>query len=170
MEYSFGNEINLLSLALLFQSKMNVMTLKNESHVIDEDGKVHVTTKTFRTKIKAENFFATYLKHVQVLYSLNNTEKNIMIYLCEKARHDTGEVDITPRDRERMMMFFDVKTSAISNNIKSLKSKGILIGDKGSYVINPELFWKGTMDKRQELLSNHTFEITLSILGEDDGK
>ena len=165
--YSSQNELISLSLGLLFHSKMNTMRLKNESHVTDEDGKVHVTTKTYSTKIKSEAFFATYLKHVQVLYSLNNTEKNIMIYLCEKARHDTGEVDITARDRERMMMFFDVKTSAISNNIKSLKTKGILIGAKGSFIINPEVFWRGTFDKRQELLSTHSFEITLSIVGED---
>lgn len=166
-KYSSQNEIISLSLGLLLHSKMNTMRLKNESHVVDEDGKVHITSKTYSTKIKPEAFFSTYLKHVQVLYALNNTEKNIMIYLCEKARHDTGEVDITARDRERMMMFFDVKTSAISNNIKSLRAKNILIGSKGSYLINPEVFWRGTFDKRQELLANHSFEITLSIVGED---
>ena len=84
--YSSQNELISLSLGLLFHSKMNIMRLKNESHVTDEDGKVHVTTKTYSTRIKSEAFFATYLKHVQVLYSLNNTEKNIMMMTMKNRR------------------------------------------------------------------------------------
>ncbi len=140
------------------------MILKNETVFTDEDGIVHHRSKTFRTKVKTEAFYATYLKQVGVLYEMTATELKMMIYLCQKARHDTGEVDITPADRAKMMAFFGVKTSAITNNLKNLVKKEILIGAKGSYVINPLLFWKGSFDSRERLLQTSSFEIKLSIV------
>lgn len=145
---------------------------KNTTHITEPDGEVRVFTKTYSTKVKTEEFYATYLNHVQFLYSLNNTEKNIMIYCCNKAQYNTGEVDITPKDRLKMMALFDVKKAALSNNIKSLMSKNLLVGEKGSYVINPNLFWKGTFDKRTDLIDNSTilFSINYSVdlTSEDD--
>jgi hypothetical protein len=138
---------------------------KNQTTIVEPDGEVRVLSKTYNTRVKVQEFYATFINHVQFLYSLNNTEKNIMIYCCNNAAFNTGEVRITPKDRVRMMDFFAVKKAALSNNINSLIRKNLLIGEKGIYLINPSLFWKGTFDGRENLLSNPTisFKVEYSI-------
>lgn len=128
--------------------------LKNQTTITEPDGEVRLMSKTYNTKVKVKEFYATFIDHVQFLYTLNNTEKNIMIYCCNNAKFNSGEVRITPQDRIEMMAFFNVKKAALSNNIKSLISKNLLIGQKGKYLVNPELFWKGTFDGREDILAN----------------
>ncbi len=144
--------------------------LKNETSITEPDGEVRLMSKTYNTKIKVQEFYATFINHVQFLYTLNNTEKNIMIYCCNNAKFNSGEVRITPQDRIEMMAFFNVKKAALSNNIKSLIAKNLLIGQKGKYLINPELFWKGTFDGRESLKANSriSFNVNYSIEVEDE--
>jgi len=143
--------------------------LKNETRIVEGD-EVRVYAKTYNTKVKVKEFYATFIDHVQFLYTLNNTEKNIMIYCCNNAKFNSGEVRITPQDRIEMMAFFNVKKAAICNNIKSLIAKNLLIGQKGKYLINPDLFWKGTFDGRESLKATSmiSFKVNYTMEVEDE--
>ncbi len=52
----------------------------------------------------------------------------------------------------------------VSNCITALKNAKLIDGEKGEYRINPFLFWKGTRDKRRELLKDATIEATFKIV------
>lgn len=140
------------------------MLLKNTVVDYDENGVPRTRSKQFRIRVRSEEFFAVYLEHVGVLFKLNATEIKILIYLCKKAKFDTGDVDITAADRIRMMGLFDVKKAAISKNINSLITKKILFGERGSFTINPRLFWKGSVESRNEIAKDITFEINYKVL------
>lgn len=141
--------------------------LKHESHQLDDQGRVMVTSKTYKIRVNTEPFYATFLKNTQMLYGLTSTQYQTLIYLCEKAHFDKGTVDITPADRKKMMALFDVSKGAISLSIKGLLQKKILSGSDGSYAINPDLFWKGNPIERDKLLKSKWFEITFKISDED---
>ena len=140
------------------------MLLKNTVVDYDENGVLRTRSKNFRIRVRSEEFFAVYLEHVGVLFKLNATEIKILIYLCKKAKFDTGDVDITAADRIRMMGLFDVKKAAISKNINALITKKILFGERGSFTINPRLFWKGSVESRNEMSKDVMFEINYKML------
>lgn len=125
---------------------------------MDDQGQVVTSSKSYKVQIKVEPFYATFIRDDHRLYDLTATQYKIIIYLCKKVHHDTGEVDITPSDRKKMMAFFDVSKGAISLGLSGLLKKKILAGKAGSYYINPELFWKGSPFKRDEILKSQWFE------------
>jgi len=132
--------------------------IKYESTTMDDQGKIVVSTKSYKVGVNIEPFFATFTREDHRLYRLTATQYQIMIYLCKKMKLDTGEVDITPSDRKKMMAFFDVSKGAISLGLAGLLKAKILAGKSGEYYINPELFWKGSPVKREELVKTQWFE------------
>lgn len=136
-------------------TKHYVSSTKSESFN-PETGEVSYTETSKVVKInmgKQEEFFMTYCNYLSSFYDLKYADDiKIIIKLNEWALFDTGEVQLTPKRRVEITTELGIRNDAISKSLKRLRDKNVLEGDKGDYVINPTMFWKGDRAKRREIL------------------
>ena len=53
----------------------------------------------------------------------------------------------------------------VTNNLKKLKDLNLISGDKGSFIINPEIFWKGELAvRKKELLENKDLKVSFELI------
>lgn len=111
-------------------------------------------TKVFKINMgKQEPFFMTYCSYLSSFYQLKYADDiKIIIKLNEWAQFDTGEVQLSPKRRLEITEELKIRNDAISKSLKRLKEKSLISGEKGAYLINPIIFWKGDKAKRRELL------------------
>lgn len=103
---------------------------------------------------KQEEFFMTYCNYLGSFYDLKYADDiKMIIKLNEWALFDTGEVQLTPKRRIEITTELGIRNDAISKSLKRLREKNVIEGDKGDYVINPTMFWKGDRAKRREILT-----------------
>jgi len=57
----------------------------------------------------------------------------------------------------------ELTTQGLSNSFTRLKELKLIAGEKGSYKINPEIFWKGDANERLKLMKTKDFKISFSI-------
>lgn len=144
-----------------------------ESKVIDvfdpETGEVKSTETTKLVKVslgKQEEFFMTFCNYLSSFYQLKYADDiKIIIKFNEWAEFDTGTVDLTPKKRLEITTDLGIRNDSISKSLRRLLDKGLISGDRGSYVINPIIFWKGDKAKRKELLESTglKFEINFNM-------
>jgi hypothetical protein len=127
-----------------------------QEFVDPETGEVTYTETKKVVKInmgKQEEFFMTYCNYLKSFYNLKYADDiKIIIKLNEWAIFDTGEVQLTPKRRLEITDELGIRNDAISKSLKRLKAEGVIDGDKGDFIINPTMFWKGDRAKRRELL------------------
>jgi predicted transcriptional regulator len=56
-----------------------------------------------------------------------------------------------------------IRNDSISKSLRRLLDIGLINGDRGSYVINPIIFWKGDKAKRKELLENEGLKVEFNF-------
>lgn len=136
--------------------------LKNETTLVNNDGVETVTSKEYAIEVDAESYYYTFIKSMAMFYDVNCiTDVKILAFLCERVQFNTGEVRVTSKDRRLLTEVTGVKTQAISNAIRRLKGLGLIAGDSGVYRVNPEIWWKGSMRTRQEMLNGDGFKLSL---------
>jgi hypothetical protein len=122
------------------------------------------TTKTFSIKTNSEEFYMTFVKSASALFNLTSAiDIKVIIKLCMIAEFDTGEVQLSTAKRSQICYTLKIVNQQLSNSIASLKKKGLLSGEKGLFVINPIIFWKGTMKKRDELLNGNKLKYVIEF-------
>lgn len=58
-----------------------------------------------------------------------------------------------------------IANNQITNNLKILKDLNIISGEKGTFKINSEIFWKGELSiRRKELLENKNLQISFELV------
>lgn len=148
------------------------MKLKNEfrQQILDRstDEIVEVTTqKTYSIKVDSEKFFMTFIETIAPMYKLKSiTDLKLMIKFCTVAEFNTGQIVISPALRRKICQELEISTNMFSMALKSLNSKNLIYGEKGTYYINPQLHWKGTMDARNQIMK--TLEITFTVSNESE--
>ena len=65
--------------------------------------------------------------------------------------------------REEIETNYKMHLEQVLNNIKILKDNKIISGEKGSFILNPQIHWKGDTETRRRLLQNQEIKITFSI-------
>lgn len=65
----------------------------------------------------------------------------ILQWMCEHA--DTGKVSLTTKAREDMARDMNICVNTITNNLATLKKEGLISGERGEFIINLQIFWKG---------------------------
>jgi len=86
----------------------------------------------------------------------------VLTKFCIMAGHNTGKVVLSTAERQDIMTILNISTQQLTNSICSLRKNGLLEGDRGTYIINPAVFWKGKNDTRNELLQS--MEVSLSLV------
>lgn len=100
-----------------------------------------------------EPFIMMYGAHLGLLRDLNSiTDLKILFHLLFKVQYGTNRVSLSTGDRKELIDSLCITTAAVSNSLSNLKKAGLLTGEKGSFMINPYLFWKGENKDRKKLL------------------
>ena len=134
-----------------------------EEDINTSTGEVKTIRRTFSVKSKnTEEFFLTFLSGLNAICELTRpSDIKILAQLCVRAQFNTGKVNLTSQDRKDIVEKLKISPQSFSNSINRLKVGGLLSGDRGSYEINPQHFWKGTTDERRNLLTKKSADILL---------
>ena len=113
---------------------------------------------------KQEEFFMTYCHYLSSFYELKYADDiKIIIKLNEWAQFETGIVDLTANKRLEITNELGIRNDAISKSLKRLRDNKLIFGERGSYQINPIIFWKGDRAKRRELLEGDGLKLEFSF-------
>lgn len=120
----------------------------NEINAFDQDGR-HVSTKLdlrhrhYRTEEPV--FVKAYLDDLSQILKVNRGDIAVLIELMKFMTYD-NVVDITPRIKEKVVTNMGHGTQqTVGNSISKLKKAFLIISiNRGSYIIDPKLFSKGS--------------------------
>lgn len=123
------------------------------------------TAKTWTAKQSVEEFYMTFIDVYSTYFTkLNSVKaKDILTWMCMHAEFNTGRVLITPLIRQEICDKLEISSPALSNQLKLLKALKFIDGSKGTYYINPEIFWKGELSVRNKLLQDKNVTFRISI-------
>lgn len=113
------------------------------------------TSKVFTIKKEVEPFFLTYSRFMSILYDLNSLSTvKILWKFLEIAKYNTGEVFVTPQIKKKIIEDLKISLSIYNKALVILKDAEIISGERGLYVINPKIHWKGDFKTREKLIKS----------------
>ncbi len=122
------------------------------------------TEKTYNINTPVEEFIQIYFRLIAAIYKLNSANDiKLLIKFCEIAKYNTGVVSISTADRKQMCEDLDIHSSNFSKAIGRLKEKELLTGSKGTYLLNPAIFWKGEQKVRAQVLKEGGLSMLLKF-------
>lgn len=149
----------------------------SEQKVFDEQGRPRIQTTEKKINLKVDDedkFYMVFLNCVSWMYGIKSMSTLKVLYkLLEYAEWESGKVSLSPGRRLDIMTELDIKKSSLTQAINQLievnalypettvdKSTGEIKTLRGEYTINPEMFWKGDLKKRKDLII--TFQSDIS--------
>jgi len=147
-------------------AKRITQTIQREIIDVNTGESVKVDTqKTFTEKINPEHFYMTFIDYIAPLYQLHSeVARRMLDWMCEHAEYNTGIVDLSTSKRQQMCSELNLANNQITNNLKKLKDLNLITGDKGSFTVNPEIFWKGDAQTRKDILNNKSLQVSFEII------
>jgi len=125
---------------------------------------IQSTSKTFNTKVKAEEFFIVFLESIGHLIGIKSgVDRAVLDALCAVAEFDTGVVHLTSKMREKICELTELKYQTVANSLSFLRKNKFIIMDKGECKINPEYFWKGSLEERSKILREGCLELRINF-------
>lgn len=89
--------------------------------------------------------------------------------MCELAEYNTGMVKLTTAVRQEICKSLSISPNTLTNNLSLLKSKNLIKGDKGDFIINAQIFWKGDAESREKLLNTPAFRVIFELDAKEEG-
>jgi ssDNA-specific exonuclease RecJ len=90
-----------------------------------------------------ESFF--YTLDTTSLYKLkSNATKDLILYLNTISNNQI--ITICTKTRNEICNTLNITHSTLSKCFKTLKELNVIKGNKGKYMINPEMFYKGSIN------------------------
>ena len=83
--------------------------------------------------------------------------------MCNNAEFNTGRVLLNANIRSEISKELDMSTGSITNNLKALKDLNLISGEKGTFTINPQIFWKGDEKARKAFMNEQEIKVKFSI-------
>lgn len=119
-------------------------------------------SKTFTVKKDVEPFFLTYSRCMSMLYDLTSLSAvKILWKFLEYAKYNTGEVFITSQLKKDIIKDLNISLSVYNKSLIILKDAEIITGDRGQYLINPMIHWKGDFKTRERLIASKGLKVTI---------
>lgn len=120
--------------------------------------------KTFTTKVTEEQFYMTFVNFIGPIFDLKpERAKDLLIWMLKHAEFNTGIVQLPTATRKQVSEELSMSNNSITNYLKVLKNKKLISGDCGVFTINPQIFWKGELAARKELLKDKNIKISFGI-------
>lgn len=89
------------------------------------------------------------------MYNIKSVSTIHVLYkLLEVSEFNTNAVNVTTKVRADICEFLGISNVTFSKCIKQLVEAKILSGEKGTYIIDESVFWKGDYKTRQKLLAS----------------
>lgn len=121
-------------------------------------------SKTYSTKVKEDAFYMTFIDYISPFYKLNSDNaRKILVWMCEHAEWNTGKVSLTAASRAQMAEEINICPNTITNNLKKLKDLELIYGERGEFQINPQIFWKGELAVRRQMLKDKELQVTFQF-------
>lgn len=140
---------------------------ESTSFVDQESGEVVLleTKKLHKIQTKSEDrFFQVYYETLASFYDLRYTDDlKLLIKLAQLAEWNTGKVLLPSSIREEICTELMIHTTNLSKSLKRLKEKDLIQGERGVFVINPSVFWKGDKDVREKQLKEDGLYFTIKF-------
>lgn len=140
----------------------------NQREIVDrETGEVTQveTEKSFTIQTTADKFYMTFIEYAKPRLKIKYASDHVVLAtLCDMAMYNTGVVKITPQDRDVMCEGLELSKQQLTNSIARLKKLDLITGDRGTFTINPQVFWKGDTKTRDSLLKDEGIKITFNIV------
>lgn len=106
----------------------------------------------------------TFIDYMNPVFGIKPAKaKFLLAWLCQHAEFNTGKISISALDRKQICKELDITNNCISNYLSTLKRLKLIDGEKGTFLINPKVFWKGELAARKNLLKDSKIQITFSI-------
>lgn len=122
------------------------------------------TEKVFNIKTTPETFTMMYNEYLGKLYGIKHlSDIKLITKFCEIAEYNTGRVVLSSATRDEICEQLNISKPNLSKNIKRLKEQGLITGDKGTYIIDAALFWKGDRKARAALLKDKALTVTINF-------
>ena len=139
--------------------------LVNETTTVDRTtGEIVTTSKTFNIKVVGEEFYMTFVPNMASFYEIKSlVDSKVLAKFGEYATFITGEVLLPPSKRAKIASDLKISVQQVTNSILNLKKLGLISGSRGAYELNPFVWWKGTTEARNNLLKNHSLELTVKF-------
>lgn len=138
-----------------------------ERQVLNPETGEYVTIesqKTFTTKVTEEQFYMTFVNFIGPIFDLKpERAKDLLIWMLKHAEFNTGVVQLPTATRKQISEELSMSNNSITNYLKVLKNKKLISGDCGVFTINPQIFWKGELAARKELLKDKNIKISFGI-------
>lgn len=134
--------------------------------IIDkETGEVLIAemSKTFVKKVTDDSFYMTFIDYISPFFKLPPNAIKVLIWMCKNAEFNTGKVILAPKTREKLAQEAGISPTTITANLATLKKAKLISGERGEFIINPQIFWKGELKARREILKDANLKITFSI-------
>lgn len=124
------------------------------------------SSKVIRRAIKEDAFYMTFIEFISPFIDNLRTCDNarrVLTWLCMHAEFNTGKVSLTTGTRAILCKELNISSNTLTNNLKKLKEANLINGEKGNFVINPQIFWKGDLATRKKLLEDSEIQIKFEI-------
>lgn len=144
----------------------NFSQLVVKEYVDTETGEIlsYESQKTFTQKIEKDKFYITYIDFIAPFFKLKSAKaKDLLIWMCNNAEFNTGRVLLNASIRAEISKELDISAGSITNNLKALKDLNLISGEKGTFTINPQIFWKGDEKARKAFMCEQEIKIKFSI-------
>ncbi len=137
----------------------NLRVIDKETGEIIEER--NTTTKTSVIPLNGKSFYLTFFENVGKLANITNgKERGILDYLMEFCEYNNNLVNVTPYLKDRICKRLDINPQTFANSISKLKKNEIMFSvhneegkiQKGTYRLNPELVWKGSLKENAKYL------------------
>ena len=114
-----------------------------------------------------ESFFMVYASAVSALSGgLSALDEKLLRWICMEAGYNSNRISLQKNIKEEFAKKHGVKLQSVSNSVHNLKSKGVIVPQgNGNYIINPNMFWKGSRGERVK-----NYEFYLSVVKEYENK
>ncbi len=119
---------------------------------------------------RTEPFFQVYSQQIMALYSTDvmNATTKVLYKMLEYAEWNTGKVFMTADRVEEIMSSCSMSRASYHRGVKELITKGIITKGKGSYTINENMYWKGDMKMREDIIKARMKVTFTPVIGEED--
>jgi hypothetical protein len=133
-------------------------TNHDSGEVVTIKKSISVTTKT------TDEFFMIFVKYLSGFFELTSAvDIKVLIKFCQCADFNTGQVLLPAGKRKELCDELNLKSTHLSNSITRLKAKGLVIGEQGTYELNPIVAWKGDMKTREQLIKQKNMRLDFRI-------
>ena len=89
------------------------------------------------------------------MYDIKSASTIHVLYkLLEQSNFNSNTINVTTKMRADICNALKITSVTFTKCIKQLKEANVLSGEKGTYIIDEAIFWKGDYNTRQKLLNS----------------